>query len=78
MDRANFKEKIDSMMPDLTEAIRKECIRLFNSGAVDAGEYPDNFLLPKIILSVAIENQVGQYKPFAPAYEKDYKNLRKF
>ena len=63
MDKTIFIEKVDSMIPDLIEGIRKECNRLYDSGAVDTGAYEDNALLPKLILTVAIQNQVIQYSP---------------
>lgn len=78
MDKALFKEKVDSMMPDLTEGIRRECDRLYESGAVDTGAFEDNYLLPKVILTVAIENQVRQYNGATSQLKKEIRNLRHF
>lgn len=78
MDKAIFKEKVDAMMPDLIEGIRKECNRLYDSGAVDTGSYENNYALPKIILSVAIENQIRQYLPLDSKWKKEARNLRHF
>jgi hypothetical protein len=61
MEKAYFKEKIDAMMPDLIEGIRKECDRLYECGGIDTSTYNNDYRLPKTILSVAIENQVRQY-----------------
>ena len=78
MNKSEFKCKVDSMIPDLTEAIRKECDRLFDCGAIDTGQYEDNYSLPKIIITVAIENQIHKYSPFTDAAKKEVKNLKHF
>ena len=78
MDKMQFKEKIDGMIPDLIEGIRKECDKLFDSGGIDPKAYQNDWLLPKIILSVAIENQIWQYKPLSPEGKKEIANLKHF
>jgi hypothetical protein len=78
MDKMNFKEKVDAMMPDLIEGIRKECERLFNSSGIDTTKYEDDYRLPKIILTVALENQIRQYSPLSPSDKKEVKNLQYF
>ena len=78
MEKAYFKEKIDSMMPDLIQDITKESMRLFNSGAIDTNQYENDYLLPRIILTVAIENQIKQYFPLCIEGKKEVKNLRHF
>ena len=78
MDKAVYKEKIDSMMPDLIEGIRKECDRLIQTGAVDVEQYGNDYALPKICLTVAIENQIRQYRPLDKNHLKEVANLRHF
>ena len=78
MDRAIFKGKVDNMLPDLTKALQKECLRLFDSGGIDTSKYDTNYILPKIVLSVAIKNQVIQYRPLYKQHSKDIKNLESF
>jgi hypothetical protein len=78
MDKVIFKEKIDAMMPDLIEGIRKECISLYESGGIDVKQFGNDYQLPKLILTVALENQSTQYTPLSPTYKKDLKNLKHF
>lgn len=78
MNKALFLKRVDSMMPDLIEGIKKECDKLYDCGGVDTGAYEDDFFLPKIVLTVAIENQVYQYMPLSPEGKKVVKNLRHF
>lgn len=76
--KSEFRTRVDSMLPELMEAIRRETARLFESGAVDKGGYEDDFMLPKICLTVAIENQAHQYMPLSPEGKAEVKNLRHF
>lgn len=78
MELAQFKDKVDSMLPDLMKAIQAEALRLFASGAIDTAEFGDDFALPKICLTVAIENQAHQYRPPSSRYKAVAKNLRQF
>ena len=76
--KSQFQTKVDSMLPELMEAIRREATRLFESGAVDKESHEDDFFLPKVVLTVAIENQVHQYMPLSPDGKAEVKNLRHF
>jgi hypothetical protein len=81
MEKTKFKEKIDTMIPSLSEAIRKECDRLFDSGGIDTSkEREGDYVLPKMILTIAIENQASQYIMRNPsmAHKKELSNLRHF
>jgi hypothetical protein len=81
MEKALFKAKIDEMIPDLMEGIRKECNRLFDCGGIDTTkEREGDYVLPKMILTIAIENQVNQYMMPNPsmAHKKELSNLRHF
>lgn len=78
MDKADFKEKVDSMLPELMEAIRKECDRLYSCGAINPESWDNDFQLSKIILTVAIENQVKQYVPLNRNGKRTVANIRHF
>jgi hypothetical protein len=75
---AQFKEKVDSMLPELMEAIRKECDRLYSCGGVNTDAFDDDYQLPKICLTVALENQIQQYRPLNRIGKKVVANLRHF
>ena len=78
MEKALFREKVDAMMPDLINAIRKECDRLYDCGGCNPPDFEDNYLLPKITLTVALERQAWQYSPLCDAHKKIVRNLRHF
>jgi hypothetical protein len=76
--KIQFEQRVDSMLPELLQRIREETIRLFSSGALDIEAHDNDYVLPKICLTVAIENQVHQYMPLHPDHKKEVANLRKF
>jgi hypothetical protein len=81
MTQEQFLARIKGLTIDLRADIEKEALRLFNSGAVDTGEYVDDFFLPKIIISVALENEAKQWQPLSftrKEWEELNNNLRKF
>jgi len=82
MTREQFDEKVKGMMGDVNIYVKKECARLFECGAVNPDDWEDDYLLPKIILIVALENAAGQYKPptryLDLKFGKEIENLKHF
>ena len=79
MTEEQFKEKITEMANNSKSYLETEAIRLFHSGAVDARDYEDDYLLPKLILSVALENEAREYRPFSVRdHRKELANLKHF
>ncbi|OPX89044.1 MAG: hypothetical protein A4E53_01652 [Pelotomaculum sp. PtaB.Bin104] len=78
MEKTSCKRKIDEMLPELMNKLREECARLYSCGALNVEEYEDNYLLPKIILCVALKNQSWQYRPLTQEGKKEAKNLERF
>ncbi len=65
------------MRKDCNKYIDKECLKLFDSGGIDNSSFSNNYLLPKIILHVALKNLAQQYKPLS-GYSEDINNLLKY
>ncbi len=61
MQRYDFEQKLDSMLPELMERIRQEARRLYSSGSIDIEKYGDDYQLPKICLYVALNNEADHY-----------------
>jgi hypothetical protein len=78
MTRKQFIKKIKSMKRDCISSIEKECIRLFDSGAVDTEKYENDYALPKIIYATALKNIADQYQPFSSEYREEMENLSHF
>jgi hypothetical protein len=78
MLHAEFETKIYEMIGRLPEALKKECDRLWKSGAIDPEKFGDDYRLPKAILTVALENMACQWMPMSDDLRKDVKNLRHF
>ena len=72
-------EKIEEMLPDVTDFIIAESNRLLTSGLLDLDSYdPEEYVLSKILLVVALRNCADQYMPVSKEYQKAIKHLSHF
>lgn len=78
MEKEQFRAKVKEMAVDVQNSIIYDSLRLFNSGGIDSLSYEDNYLLPKIILSVVLHNLSAQYAPINPKGKRDAANLKHF
>ena len=78
MTEEQFKVKIEEMANNSKPYLEKEALRLFHSGVVNVEGFEDDYVLPKLILSVALENAVWQYRPFPQKHYKELAKLRLF
>lgn len=78
IDNVTVMTRIHEMLSKSHTKIIEESERLLKSGGVNLESYDDDYLLPKIILYVALKNQAEQWKPFDKNALKDAKNLEHF
>ena len=78
MTKREFKRKARWLATEASKAVYAEAVRLFGSGAVDPAEYGDNFELPKICLTVALERASEGYAPMTQRGMDEVLNLRRF
>ena len=78
MNEYDFTIKIKEMITDCNEYLLKECKKLFESGGVDTSKFSNDYILPKIVLTVALNNAAYQYEPHGKEYKKDMRNLSYF
>jgi hypothetical protein len=78
MRKPEFESKLYEMIGRLPEALKQEADRLWSSRALDPEVYEDDYRLPKIILTVALENMADQWMPLQDQDRKTVKNLRHF
>ena len=83
MTKTQFKKKIASMKKDINKFIDAETLRLFKSGAIDIEAFEDDFLLPRIILSVALGNLTTGHMEMVGRFagketKKEIENLSRF
>lgn len=78
MNELDFLDKIKTMLVNLQIDTLNDCQRLFNSGGIDPEEFGNDYLLPKIILHVALQNQADQYRPLQEEGREQANNLRNF
>jgi hypothetical protein len=78
MQKEQFDAKIEELLARTVKSVRADCSRLFASGAIDTSAYEDDYLLPKIVLSVALENAASEWFPLYEPYREQVRNLRHF
>ena len=78
MTRKQAQKKLRSMMPDLRRYLFKETDRLAASGGIDLNRFDDDFIVPKILLTAALQNAAFQYGPYLDDHKKAVKNLSHF
>lgn len=71
---------IEDLLGIIGIAAMEESRRLLNSGGIDLTSYENNYLAPKVILSVALKNILSQYSPssFNVHAVEDCQNLQHF
>ena len=67
------QEKIAEMTHAVLEYLTDETNRLLRSGAIDFENREDNYRLPKVVLTMALENCAAQYRP--RSWQTDEKKL---
>lgn len=77
-DRVTVLAKCDEMILRHAVRLREACDRLIRSGGVNLEEYGDDYVLPKIILTAAIEAIAKDWELPYPEHRKVVKNLSHF
>ena len=71
-----IQEKINELVDLFAASLKEECERLHRSGAVDVDSYdPDNYALPKLLVTAAILRRKDDYSPFTKERKRAVKNL---
>jgi len=78
MTESQFSANLQALLTKLTPRLLDEALRLYRSGAVDTEAYGNDYVLPRLILTVAIDNVASYYSPKATAALAEMRNLRRF
>ena len=80
MTEDQVKNKVFEMVKskEFNSSIETGINKAFTCGALNTESFPDNFVLPRIILSVILENLAIQYGPINKQDKKDARNLKHF
>ena len=62
MTKEQVIEKVNKLINESADCMKKNVDRVLNNGSVDIENYEDNFLLPKIILQALLKEESFQYK----------------
>ena len=78
MTNKQAMQKIRQMAKYHNKYLLKECERLLNSGGISVSDAENNFIVPKIVMHVALLNEANQYKPLSTNMRKEVENLKHF
>ena len=78
MEKSDFQEKINEMIPKLAVLIKEKSDQLFDCGGIDTTEYENDFILPRIVMHAALFEASWQYKPTDPESIRRANNLNHF
>lgn len=78
MTEKQFMKKIKVLYKQNKKCIEQESIRLFKSGGVDTEEYGDNFALPKIIFTCALQRLASAYEVMSRTHKEEVEELQNF
>ena len=78
MTEEQVLEKIESMLPEVMELIKRKTEKALSSGAINLDDFEDNYLLPKMILSAIGKEIEFSYRPPQSKHQKYVNNLWKF
>ena len=78
MTKDQCMQKIDELLIDIPDYLRKRTEALFSSGGVDPKSYKDNFALPKILMHVALKDCANGFSPMSDKHRALIKNLENF
>ena len=83
MTKKQCEIKVKEMMADIRQSVILESCRLMNTGGIDMKNYANNFMAPRIVLTVALENVaarlcLGFFDTSKGLAHQDLKNLRRF
>lgn len=78
MKKNELQERLDELIKKTGEFLTEETERLLKTGAVDINSFGNDYVLPKILLVVALQNASRQWGPRSKELIKICKNLSKF
>ncbi len=76
---ADHKDKIDVLANQICEKLKNDCYRLYVSGGIDPDSYSHKeYVLAKILITVAMEQNKNNFAPLHQPYRDEVKNLLNF
>jgi len=78
MTKQEFDEKLNELINQIPNIIHKKADEYWRSGAFDANDYQDDFILPKAVICSAISEVKWQFHPLSKEGKELVKNLEKF
>lgn len=68
-------KKTRDMINESAKHMKKNIERAFNSGGINLPDYEDNNILPRIIMTALLKEEMSQYPPIRKEDKKTAENL---
>ena len=79
MTKEQFDQKFYELMNQVPALLMERAEYLFEAGAIDLGQWEDNHLLPRVVISSCLTELAGvRFAPLTPKTKKEVRNLLKF
>ena len=77
MTKEQLNKKIDELMQQVSDSVKKSTNKAVSCGAVNMEDYGDDFELPKIVLAAALMQATYEFMPLTTAGKKEANNIYK-
>lgn len=78
MTKRQAMQKVRELAQRARRTLIEDAEYLIDSGAINMSDYENDYVLPKILLSAALERKKDIYRPLFLDYKKEVKNLTYF
>ncbi len=79
MTKEQFDQRFQELVNRVPALLKERAEYLFNSGAIELGQWEDNYLLPRVIItSCLLELARTNFGPLTPKTKREVRNLLKF
>jgi len=75
MTAEQLKTKYSELIENVQSSLAGYLKRAIRSGAVDLDGFPDNFVLPRIILCAALKESADQHRLDSPEFKTEVENI---
>ncbi len=79
MTKEQFDQKFQELVNQVPALLKERAEYLFKSGAIELGQWEDNHLLPRVVISSCLTELARvRFGPLTPKTKKEVRNLLKF
>jgi hypothetical protein len=78
MKISELEKKVDELLESHRVSAKAKALQYVMSGAIDIGDYEDDYILPRILVTAALRDTCESYNQLLAAYREALENLKHF